>query len=153
MKKKIDEFLTFSSGLNISRVVEIIEKSPELLDYVVEKSMDYTEKHSWRYAWVIDKLSLTHPTLIEKYLTKYYLLLPKIQKDGHIREILKIISQCNIPEEFEVEIYDRCIHYITVPNYSLSVKYENLSTASVKTFSRSSIRVFRGKFNIARSFS
>jgi len=107
------DILTYVSelgnGPNI--MLEHLHKDQGLVDAYVEFSMT-DHKYAWRAAWVIHHFSNTNPEYINKYADRYIQILPNLEKDGHIREVVSILINLKLSEEQMSELFEICYTYM-----------------------------------------
>ncbi|MDD3860908.1 MAG: hypothetical protein PHW83_11975, partial [Bacteroidales bacterium] len=78
-------------GIGPDKMLAHLEKDSALVDAYAEFSFS-DHKFAWRAAWVIAHFSNKHPQKLEKYTKKYIEILPKLERDGHIREIINTLT-------------------------------------------------------------
>lgn len=108
-------------GTGPDKMLSHLEKDPALVDAYVDFSLSEHE-FAWRAAWVISHFSNKYPRQIEKYAQKYIETLPKIQRDGHIREIINTLTNLNLTEEQESELFEICYELIQSNKRQSSVR-------------------------------
>lgn len=108
-------------GIGPDKMLTQLEKDSALVDAYAEFSLSEHE-FAWRAAWVIHHFSDKHPQQIEKYAQKYIEILPKLERDGHIREIINILTNLNLTEEQDGEIFDICYQLIQSNKRQSSVR-------------------------------
>jgi hypothetical protein len=120
---KTYDILTYVSELGVGpdKMLSHLEKDAGLVDAYVEFSFTL-HKYAWRAAWVIHHFSNKHPQQIQKYADKYIEILPKIERDGHIREIISTLINLELTEEQESELFDICYEFIQSNKRQSSVR-------------------------------
>jgi hypothetical protein len=120
--KKIDILYYVSElGNGPDNMLKQLEKDASLVDAYVEYSLSDKE-YAWRAAWVIHHYSDTYPENINKYADKYIKLLPNLERDGYIREVLRILYNLNLNEPQICEVYDICCELVQNNKVQSSVR-------------------------------
>jgi len=108
-------------GIGPDKMLAHLEKDPALVDAYVDFSLSEHE-FAWRASWVIAHFSEKHPRQIDKYAQKYIEKLPKTERDGHVREIISTLTNLNLTEEQESELFDICYELIQSNKRQSSVR-------------------------------
>lgn len=108
-------------GIGPDKMLAHLEKDPALVDAYAEFSLS-DHKFAWRAAWVIAHFSNKHPQQFEKYTQKYIEILPKLERDGHIREIINTLTNLSLTEEQNSELFDICYELIQSNKRQSSVR-------------------------------
>lgn len=88
----------------ISHVSENPECFSELMDLTIADKQPY----SWRAAWLVWSCMEKNDKRIRKYIIDMINVLPE-RNDSQQRELLKILEQMEIKEEFEGLLFDHCV--------------------------------------------
>jgi hypothetical protein len=120
---KTYDILTYVSelGNGPNLMLSHLEKDPALVDAYAEFSLS-EHSFAWRAAWVIHHFSNKYPQQVQKYADKYITILPKLERDGHIREIISILINLDLTEEQETELFDICYELIQSNKRQSSVR-------------------------------
>lgn len=120
---KTYDILTYVSelGNGPNLMLSHLEKDSALVDAYAEFSMS-EHSFAWRAAWVIHHFSNKYPQQIQKYADKYIAILPKLERDGHIREIISTLINLELTEEQESELFDICYEFIQSNKRQSSVR-------------------------------
>ncbi len=82
----------------------------------MKELMIYFFHEKWRYnqrsAWAIGEIGTNYPKLIYPYLEKMLANLDIASHNAVIRNTMKVISEIDIPEKLEGEIFDRSMKYL-----------------------------------------
>jgi len=98
-------------GTGPDKMLGLLEKDPALVDAYAEFSLS-DHKYAWRAAWVIHHFSTKHPKQVNKYASRYISLLPSLERDGHIREVISTLINLELSEEQTSELFDICFELI-----------------------------------------
>ncbi|MEA1874476.1 MAG: hypothetical protein U9N51_08630 [Bacteroidota bacterium] len=91
-------------------ILEMTE-NPELIPDLMTLALSNDEPAGWRAAWALSHAMKHSIDWVIPYLPEIAAALPKIRKDGHIRELLKFFRDVKleqIPEELHGELFDYC---------------------------------------------
>jgi len=91
-------------------IVEMTE-NPELIPDLMKLALSNDEPAGWRAAWALSHAMKHSIDLLVPHLPEIAAALPKIRKDGHIRELLKFFRDVKlelIPETLHGELFDYC---------------------------------------------
>ncbi|MBN2891088.1 MAG: hypothetical protein JXL97_04400 [Bacteroidales bacterium] len=85
-----------------------IDKHPEYFSAALELALDNDPILSWRATWMINQSMVNNDERIEPHLKKIIEAV-KTKRDGHQRELLKILTRMNIDEDIEGCLFDICM--------------------------------------------
>ena len=106
----------------IDEIVSEIYQNPVLIDEVIMYIENPNPTIAWRTAWIIDKLSVKKPALIEPYHKTLVGMLKKT-KNNSIRRLFTKILGANLTKECEDgELIDKCLNWIIQPKIPVAVK-------------------------------
>ena len=91
-----------------SEIVEFLTIHPEYFDDAVDLALSNNQPYCWRAAWMIGDSIKKNDSRIKPHILKIIELLPSFE-DGHQRELLKILLQINLEEDFESLFFDLCV--------------------------------------------
>ena len=105
METEVEKILTscYKEGM-ISHLSENPDSFRELMDLTIADKQPY----SWRAAWLVWSCMEKNDKRIRKYVKDIVNVLPE-RKDNQQRELLKILEQMEIKEEFEGLLFDHCV--------------------------------------------
>lgn len=112
--------------------VEMIARKPELFElyWQVYKSLDGPEVG--RAAWVISHAVLKMPHLASPaYLREMLDLAPKMMRDSEKRNLAKVLTIAELPEELHGEILDLCFTWLADTSESIAVRAYCMETLLV----------------------
>ena len=105
MTKSLQNILT--ARLRKNEMVAFLKKNPILFDETLEVSLGDKEPESWRAAWLINHYMTKDDKRIKKNINAILKILPN-KKDGHQRELLKILMEMELTEKQEGVLFDVC---------------------------------------------
>ncbi len=88
--------------------------------------MTYFFHEKWRYnqrsAWALGEIGSNNPQLIYPHLEKMLANLDVASHNAVIRNTVKVISELDIPNNLEGEIFDRCMKYLEDTKAPIAVR-------------------------------
>jgi hypothetical protein len=92
--------------------LKYIENDNTALNEMIKLSLA-NDKISWRAAWIIFHFTESNNyDFLQNYTSHFLELIPKIKKDGYLREVIKIINKLDLSEEQESEFFDFCLNVL-----------------------------------------
>ena len=105
MTKSLDNILT--ARLRKVEMVAFLKKNPNLFEETVKISLGDEEPQSWRATWLVKHYMAKNDKRIVKNINSILKVLPN-KKDGHQRELLKILIDMKLTEKQEGILFDKC---------------------------------------------
>ncbi|MEO0413605.1 MAG: hypothetical protein AAF226_01480 [Verrucomicrobiota bacterium] len=106
MKLEIREFLTKHRGIDF--MVDYLSSQPEEVASVLEFAAHADDPDAWRGAWILNHfITEEHPDLVTLHPKLIAALLDA--KDGHQRELLRLLEKVTVHEDEEGKLFDACI--------------------------------------------
>ena len=105
MTKSLKHILT--ATLRKDKMVSFLKKNPNLFDETLKVSLGDKEPESWRAAWLVKHYMTRNDSRVRKYINSILKALPN-KKDGHQRELLKILIDMKLTEKQEGILFDNC---------------------------------------------
>ena len=102
-----------------------MENHPEYFNEAIELALVDKQPYSWRAAWLLWSCMEENDKRIRKYLKKIIDSL-KSKDDGHQRELLKILLQMELKEEYEGILFNLCMDIWEQINKTPSVRINAL---------------------------
>jgi hypothetical protein len=103
-------------------MVEWLNAHPEAFDDAVHLALDNRQPYSWRSAWLLCTCMKPDDSRIQPYIKNMIDVLHH-RKDGHARELIKILSQMDVAEEHTAELFDSCVSLWEQIHRAPSVRY------------------------------
>jgi hypothetical protein len=89
-------------------MISFLKSHPEHFDEAIKLAISDDQPYSWRAAWLLWSCMEENDKRIQKHI-KSIVESIKTKKDGHQRELLKILYQMEIKEKYEGVLFDICI--------------------------------------------
>jgi len=105
-KLNLDSILT--KRLDKDFLIQLFQEQTEVHSRAIEVSLTKQEPQSWRASWILSHCTCENDTRIQPFISDLIKIL-RDRKDGHQREILKILSQMELNEEQEGKLFDICM--------------------------------------------
>jgi hypothetical protein len=105
METEVEKILTNSHKAGM---ISYVSKNPECFGELMDLSIADKQPYSWRAAWLVWSLMEKNDKRIRKYVRDIIKVLQE-RKDNQQRELLKILEQMDIKEEFEGLLFDHCV--------------------------------------------
>jgi hypothetical protein len=103
-------------------MIAYMNSHPEVFNEAIELAVSDKQPHSWRAAYVLWSVIEKNDKRIRKHI-KRIVNVVKNKKDGHQRELLKILLMMELDEKYESELFDVCISLWEQINNTPSVRY------------------------------
>jgi hypothetical protein len=105
MNPSIKELLLIS---NKNEMIAIVNSHPEYFNELIELSIMNHQPYSWRAAWLLNSCMLENDIRIKKSI-KRIIDAVKTKKDGHQRELLKILDRMKLTENYDGLVFSFCM--------------------------------------------
>lgn len=89
-----------------------VEGHPDYLPGLMDIVLHGRDRHSWRAAWIADKINEHHPGIIEPWIQQITEKLIDTDHPGKKRQYLKLVSLYPIREEHRSFLMDYCLQAI-----------------------------------------
>lgn len=89
-------------------IVSLLSENSAVFDEAIHLSLQSDERTAWRAAWVLFHAMKDHDPRLQPHLPALICAL-RGKRDGHQRELLKIIERLKINEDQEGELFDICM--------------------------------------------
>lgn len=103
-------------------MVVFLQSNPECWEEAIELAITNKQPYSWRAAWLLWSCIEKNDTRIQPHIQSLIEGL-KDKKDGHQREILKILIVMELSEEQETNLFDYCIRLWKDIQKTPSIRY------------------------------
>jgi hypothetical protein len=117
-----NQLLAELSRRNTDYIIHVIGDDEDYFDEIIRMVQKEKDPLPPRAAWVADGASLKYPYLIEKHIPALVSSLPEFTHPGTRRNILKILSRCDIPENVRGDLIDHCFQWLVDRNEPVAVK-------------------------------
>ena len=102
-------------------MVAFLKSQPEHFNEAIELAISDDQPFSWRSAFLLSSCMEDNDTRVKKYI-KPILASIKTKKDGHQRELLKILYRMKLSDKEEGMVFDICIRLWEQINKDPSVR-------------------------------
>lgn len=89
-------------------MIRYLAEHPEDFEEAVQLAVSQKQPYSWRAAWLLWSCMEENDPRIRKHVRKMLEVLPTF-KDGHQRELIKILSVMELEEEEEGRLFNFCV--------------------------------------------
>ncbi|MFT7035832.1 MAG: hypothetical protein ACJA2S_004356 [Cyclobacteriaceae bacterium] len=114
--------IMFSSRISIEAMVKVVNSSAENFNETIQLACTNKTPQSWRAAWILGHCTKKNDQRISDFLNVLITTVDK-KKDGHQRELIKLIIKNKLNEEQEGLLFDICMNIWETSNKSPSVRY------------------------------
>lgn len=105
-------------------MMETISASATSFSNALEIALGDIDKASWRAAWLLEKIMEDNDPRVRPLLPLFFQKIDS-KKDGHKRELLKILFRMEFDEEQEGMMYDLCLKNWENTTNSSSLRYKS----------------------------
>lgn len=106
-------------------MISWLNTHPKDFDEAVNLALTDKQPWSWRAAWLLGNCMEENDQRLRKHINDIINVLPA-KKDGHQRELIKILYRLEIDESFEGQLFDHCIRLWEKINKQPSVRISAL---------------------------
>lgn len=103
-------------------MISFLDAHPECFEEAVDLAVSDVDKLCWRSAWLLWSIMEKNDPRIHKHVNKIIKVIP-YKKDGHQRELVKILSQVKLNEEQEGKLFNICMNLWEGIDKSPSIRY------------------------------
>jgi len=108
-------------SFNKTDMIQFLESNPDHFEEALQLALADKQPYSWRSAFLLSNTVILNDIRIKKRIADIIKAIPKM-KDGHQRELLKILYNMEINEKHEGHIFDLCMNIWEQINKSPSVR-------------------------------
>jgi hypothetical protein len=102
-------------------IVSLLRENSAVFEEAIQLALQSDERTAWRAAWVLFHAMEDHDRRLQPHLPVFISVLQG-KRDGHQRELLKIIERLKIKEDQEGELFDICMGIWENPGKSPSAR-------------------------------
>ena len=110
------------SRQHIDYVAHYIGDSEKEFERLMDIVLHGQEPVVQRAAWAMDACLEVHPEFLLTYVETLIEALPSFRNNGVIRQVVKALASCNIPEEYEGRIADFCFYSLQSAVVPVAIK-------------------------------
>ena len=103
-------------------MVSFLDSHPECFSEAIELAISDKQPYSWRAAWLLWSCIEENDKRVHQYIKRIIESLTA-KKDGHQRELLKILMMMELDDEYEGLMFDKCVTLWESINKKPSVRY------------------------------
>lgn len=104
-------------------MIAYLKDHPGEVEEAIQLAISDQKKLSWRAAWVLSEILPEQAHKISLHIDKILEVLPEFE-DGHQRELIKVLQQCDLDEDQESLLYDHCVNIWEQIRKQPSVRYK-----------------------------
>lgn len=112
---------------NKNEMISFLESKPEYFNEMLQLALSDKQPYSWRAAWLLNNCMENNDKRIKKY-AKTILDSIKSKKDGHQRELIKILLKMDLKEIHEGFFFNICLDIWKQINKGSSVRFVALQS-------------------------
>lgn len=106
-------------------MISFMDNHPEFFNEAIELAISDKQPYAWRAAWLLWSCMEENDRRIQKYIGNIVDTI-ETKDDGHQRELLKILFNMEVREEYEGKIFDLCMDIWEGINKAPSVRVNAL---------------------------
>ncbi len=124
METALEQVLTtfYKTGM-----ISYLAEHPEDFEEAIQLAISNKQPYSWRAAWLLWSYMEKNDPRIKKHINSIINSIPS-KKDGHQRELIKILQQMELDDEQEGFLFDACITLWEKISKKPSVRYVAFNT-------------------------
>lgn len=104
--QNIEEIL--KTRFDKSSFINLINNDIKYFDELTRISLTNHQPEGWRAAWMLNHVIIKNDTRLRKHITSILKSLDD-KRDGHQRELLKLLASIEFNEDYEAHLFDKCI--------------------------------------------
>lgn len=112
----------FSDRISIEAMVKVVNASSENFNEAIQLACMNKEPQSWRAAWILGHCTIKNDVRVADHINTLIAAVDR-KKDGHQRELIKLIIKNKLNEDQEGLLFDACMNIWEIPRKSSSVRY------------------------------
>lgn len=89
-------------------LIQLFQEQYEVHSAGIQTALSNQEPQAWRAAWILNHCTQKKDLRIFPFINDFIKVLPN-RKDGHQREILKILEKMTLDDEQEGKVFDFCM--------------------------------------------
>lgn len=106
MERSLQYILTHP--LSKEEMISLMNRQPDLFEEAVAMALSDKHPEAWRAAWLLNHCMSENDPRIRQHINTMLDVIGS-KKDGHQRELLRILVQMKADEDIEGEIFDVCM--------------------------------------------
>ncbi len=118
----VTEILKENSRHNVNRIVKMVAENPGLIQDLVNLTLRKEVTVPARSSWILTHCHDKMPELLKPYIIDLIKASPDFLHTGTRRNILRILTVEKIPEDYQVFLFDHCLHWVISKKEPIAVK-------------------------------
>lgn len=106
MLSEIEQILT---SYYKEEMIAKVSSSDALFNDAIHLALSDKQPYSWRAAWLIWSAMNENDMRLQEFIPAIIITFPTKKKDGHQRELIKILYNMQLDEDTESQVFDLCI--------------------------------------------
>lgn len=106
--QKINLDTILDKRLDKDFLIQLFQEQNEVHASGIQTALSNQEPQAWRASWILNHCTKKNDPRILPYVDEFIEVLPQ-KKDGHQREILKILEKMKLDDEQEGRVFDFCM--------------------------------------------
>lgn len=102
------------------QIVNAILKDPKRIEELMYCFFHKEKRINQRASWPVGKLAEKNQDILIPYLSEMISNLDRPLHDAVVRNTLRTFQFMKIPEEYQSEIFERCLEYLSDPKYPIA---------------------------------
>ncbi len=119
MKTELEHILSTSYK---EEMIAFMSSHPECFEEAIELTISDKQPYAWRAAWLLWSCLEENDQRVSPYIERIVRSISS-KKDGHQRELLKILEQMDLDEEAEGFVFNICVSLWEAIDKTPSVRY------------------------------
>ncbi|NIJ44692.1 hypothetical protein FHR24_001131 [Wenyingzhuangia heitensis] len=103
-------------------LIQTFQEQAEVHAAAIQIALTNKQPHAWRATWILTHCTKKDDDRIHPYIDDFIQNIPN-KKDGHQREILKILAKMKLDDEQEGKLFDTCMNLWEDITKSSSVRH------------------------------
>jgi len=103
-------------------MISFMNAHPECFTEALELAVLSKQPYSWRAAWLLWSCMKENDVRVQEFIDQILETIPT-KKDGHQRELIKILSNMDLNDEYEGRLFNICMTLWESINKRPSVRY------------------------------
>lgn len=126
MKNLEEQLLCELSRCNTDFIVSEVMHDFDMIEELWTFVFNGSSPIQWRAAWVVEKIAIKFPEILDDKMKEIIKFLPNSPNDGTRRLLVKFLVIGRIPPKFHGKVYDICYNWFFSKDSSIAVKAHGL---------------------------
>lgn len=103
-------------------LIQLFQEQKEVHDAAIQVALSNQQPQAWRATWILSHCTAKNDHRIQPFIDNFIKIL-STKKDGHQREILKILDKMTLDDEQEGKLFDICMNIWEQLSKAPAVRY------------------------------